>query len=97
MKKEMIPYLTELKDKSADETSQICWCAGPMCSGCEEKTKKIFKSGFDKAHDTLMPVIDVLTNALECRCTGEADQDGLPILCDVCEALEKAARLLGQE
>jgi hypothetical protein len=46
--------------------------------------------------DRLCEALEILKNALafECYCTGESDYDGKDILCDACEAVAKAAKVL---
>jgi hypothetical protein len=87
----MTPYLTELRDKSAEEYCQLPHPYDVM----------IYKSGFDKAHDTLMPVLLEMYRALDrARDVIEFAYMNSPDIpkeiTEVREALEKAARLLGQ-
>lgn len=42
-----IPTFEAARDEAAEAQAQLCWCAGSMCSGCEEKTRKLFRVASD--------------------------------------------------
>lgn len=60
-------YLTELRDKGADRHSEILNVHPGEPYEREANAKfRAYQAGFDKAHDTLMPILElILCNACE--------------------------------
>ena len=56
----MTTKLDEIRDELAENQTAFCWCAGPCCSGCEEKVKKLFSMGWDAAMERVKPLVEAL-------------------------------------
>lgn len=41
------------RDERAEDESEVCWCAGYTCSGCEANTKKLWVKAADWAREFL--------------------------------------------
>lgn len=52
-------------EEAAKEFAQFCYCAGPMCSGCEENTQKIFLAGIMHERKESKEKLRVATEALQ--------------------------------
>ena len=57
----------EMVESESDKYTITCYCAGFTCSGCEENTKKLIKTGLDIARSNLkhIPEVAELIEALE--------------------------------
>jgi hypothetical protein len=67
--------LKEKRDRLAEATSELCYCVGITCSGCEANTKTLVKYGWDACQSELLPIIEEMRGAIksvlwvdECRC-----------------------------
>ena len=60
----MTPSLTDLRDRMAQDETQICHCAGFTCCGCQEKTRRLFCLAFDKGAEEERKRAQVLVDAV---------------------------------
>jgi hypothetical protein len=57
--------LKEKRDRLAEATSELCYCVGITCSGCEANTKTLVKYGWDACQSELLPIIEEMRGALK--------------------------------
>lgn len=53
------------RDELAEDCATFCRCSGPTCSGCEESTKKLIKTGWDACAEEYEDLEEKLNKAIE--------------------------------